>query len=557
MGERIEAWVTSSKATTFRRGQSLLAARAPSTLTVSGDVGMASSGALTCHPRAECRADGEVRLEAGVLPQYPLYYALPANGDRLVACSRLAPLASLLPDAAICARRLVSLLSWPSELDSESTAYAGIKRLRPCESIVAAGDAVRIDRVFPRVAGRYRVGRPRDFAMELREQLNAAVERSIGSSNRVAVFVSGGLDSSGVLALASSRAPRELCAISVQYAAPGDDRPYFAELERALTAETSVLSARDAGEWFRSSLCADAQPVVLGTTCLDMLQCATAIAWRADVSLSGVNGDRVCGGTLPYAQLARRGHLVDAVRGALGIRLPWRMSSRSRLRLVFGPLVPRWALPSIWWPARKQSHGPPPWMRGCAGELFLDIQETGASRSRSLPDTPDAWMVDLCTHDFLPDTADLGGQVASVTGCFPMDVFLDPEFVRFMLELDPQILSLGGEYRGLYRLAMKGTIPEKIRKRQDKARFEPAMAAAAAASGCLDELRDLASFEALASRGLVEPSLLRAGFNEWLAVVAQGERTWSLPPDARWQRMWALLAVEAFLREHGRGRELR
>jgi hypothetical protein len=104
---------------------------------------------------------------------------------------------------------------------------------------------------------------------------------------------------------------------------------------------------------------------------------------------------------------------------------------------------------------------------------------------------------------------------------------------------------------------MKGTIPEKIRKRQDKARFEPAMAAAAAASGCLDELRDLASFEALASRGLVEPSLLRAGFNEWLAVVAQGERTWSLPPDARWQRMWALLAVEAFLREHGRGRALR
>ena len=74
MGERIEAWDISSEATTFRRGQSLLAALAPSSLTVSGDVGIASSGALTCHPRAVCQADGELRLDAGVLPQYPLYY---------------------------------------------------------------------------------------------------------------------------------------------------------------------------------------------------------------------------------------------------------------------------------------------------------------------------------------------------------------------------------------------------------------------------------------------------------------------------------------------------
>jgi hypothetical protein len=166
-------------------------------------------------------------------------------------------------------------------------------------------------------------------------------------------------------------------------------------------------------------------------------------------------------------------------------------------------------------------------------------------------------MVYVCGGSALPDCADGGGQVASVTGCSPVDVFLDPDFVKFMLELDPQVLSYGDEYRGLYRLAMRNVLPETVRTRQNKARYEPGVAAAAAASGFMDELRDIASFEALADHQLVEPGKLRARFNEWLAVVAQGERTWKIPADSRFALMWALLSVEAFLREHGRGRDIR
>jgi hypothetical protein len=559
MRTRVDALVESTGARRVWRGNAMLAVWAPSILEGGSDVDLASSGRWASHPRARCVADGALRLDAGPLPQYPLYYTSDGRGELLVACSRLASLLALLPEVKLSTRRLVCLLSAPTDIDSDATAYQGVKRLRPCESVVADRNGVHVERVFPHIAGRYRRGRPQDLAAEFRHRLDAAVDTAVGASRRVAVLVSGGLDSSGVLSLAAARfsSDRALTAISVQYAAPGDDRPYFAEVVRALKVHAELRPARDAGLWFRQSLCADAQPVVLGTTCLDMLQCATASAWSADVTLSGVSGDRVSGGPLPYAQLARRGHILEAVRGALRVRVPWSMSASSRLReFVVGPLLPRWMLPSVWWPPRRRRCAPPEWMTRRSAEIFLEVEEASANRSRVLPDSPDAWMKDLCSHHMLPDMADLGGQVAAVTGCAPVDVFLNHELVRFVFELDPQILSYGDEYRGLYRLAMRGILPEKVRTRQSKARYEPAVAAAAAASNCMDELRGLATFEELGVRGLVEPAALRASFNEWLAVVALGERDYPLGADARFCQIWDLLTVEAFLREHGRGRQL-
>jgi hypothetical protein len=164
-------------------------------------------------------------------------------------------------------------------------------------------------------------------------------------------------------------------------------------------------------------------------------------------------------------------------------------------------------------------------------------------------------MEQLCTRDLLPEVADLAGQVAVATGCAPVDVFLDEDFVRFILELDPELLAYGNEHRGLYRLAMTGVLPEMIRTREDKASFEPAIAAAASAAGCEEELRDLASLRELEARGIVEAAHFRPMFRDFLAVIAHGERSYVLPIDAHVPRVWQLLSAEAFLREHGSGRE--
>ncbi|MDP9034835.1 MAG: asparagine synthase-related protein [Myxococcota bacterium] len=493
---------------------------------------------------------------AGPLPQYPFYYVRAPGDEYLLVSSRLETLANLFPDAPLDAERLVSLIEWTVHLDSSATVFRPFRRLRPCESISAGERGIWLERKVPRIATSYRRAASKDAAAELRFRLDAAVGRGIGDSKHVAVYTSGGLDSSGVLALATARCrgatPRELSALSVHYAAPGDDRGYLSELTDALGVVPLRLPAVAAGKWFSRSLCADGQPVVLSSTCFDLLLCSKASELGADAILTGVSGDRICGGLLPFAQLARRGHPLQAIALALRVRLPWSLSAWGRLRqLILSPLVP---VPLV--RLRRRRAGRAAWMTSLFWRLLARVREAARYSAGPLPDSPNEWMTELCERDMLPDVADLGGQVAALTGCAPFDVFLDYEFVRFMLELDPVLLSHGHQFRGLYRLAMGETLPRRLLDRQDKARFEPGIAAAALAAGAWEMLRDLSHLDALASLGLVDPSALRRPFNAWLAALRRGEREEIDPADERWQRMWQLVSVEAFVRERGQGRDL-
>ncbi|MGH7297445.1 MAG: asparagine synthase-related protein, partial [Polyangiaceae bacterium] len=133
---------------------------------------------------------------------------------------------------------------------------------------------------------------PQDLATGLREQLELAVRRTVGEARRVAVLVSGGLDSSGILAVALALQPgacesRQIEAIAEVCASPGDDRPHLATLERALDLAAVRVPARAASRWFERSLCADAQPQVFAAGCGEMLLWATGLARGADVALGG------------------------------------------------------------------------------------------------------------------------------------------------------------------------------------------------------------------------------------------------------------------------------
>jgi asparagine synthetase B (glutamine-hydrolysing) len=513
---------------------------------------------LRGHPSIRLEGEG-LRLIAGPLPDYPAYYVRGPEDEYMVICSRLAPLARLFPRATLNAQRLVYIIrssSPVSDPDPGSTVYSGLRRLRPCETLVATATGLRMERHLPPSAATYRHRTPEDLARELREQLDAAVGRAIGAAKRVAVFVSGGLDSSGVLALAAARSrgatPKELTALSAQFAAPGDDRPYFRELMDALGLEPVGRSARDAGKWFRHSLCSDGQPGPVSSTCLFMMLSAAAIECGADVALHGGLGDNILSGMVPFAQLARRGRPVAAIAAALRARVPWPTTPWGRVRsLVLSPLLPRRLFR---WKRHRAARAA--WMTSRATALLDRCLDAAERPARLLPDTPEAWMRALCEDQGQSDSADIAGQAFAVTGCAPIDVFTDLDFVTFIFQIDPVLLNYDGEYRGLYRIAMKGLLPERLRRRQDKGRFEPGIAEAALGANALDMLRDLSSLEALATRDLVDPGPLRPMFERWLAAVGRGERAEPDPADEYWEQMWQLLSVEVFLRDHGSGRSL-
>lgn len=514
-------------------------------------------GAAVAHQQQPA-VGGEVRLtpselavDAGRFPQYPLYYSTPPDHSFFAVCSQVAPLLGMVSSPPVEARRLVELIAWLPDPQSGGTAYAGIRRMRGGESILVSEAGVRATRSLPKAGQQYLRATPTELAEELRSQLLAAVVRAVGEARRVAVFVGGGLDSSGVLGLALARyrgAPVvELQALAEVWASPGDDRPHLAALEQAWGIEAVRLPASRAAPWFAPSLCLDAQPQSFPAACLELFLWSAAAARGVDVSLGGYGGDEVCGGDVSFASLVARGHPIEAVARALRLEMPWPVSPMHRLahwvaKPLVRPILPQRLHRSL----QRRRHTS--WMTRMFRDTLDELLALTPTRS---PNTPDERLAQLCQLPYFAELSTSWGQMASEVGSGPIDVFRDSEFVRFVAQIDPVTLSHGHTFRGLYRLAMKGVIPESVRTRPDKAFGQPAIAAAAMAADAVPLLRELSSLEQLRSLGLVDPTPLRPLFDAWIKAIFRGERLEPDPTDESWHVIWQLVSVEAFLRRHG------
>jgi hypothetical protein len=283
-------------------------------------------------------------------------------------------------------------------------------------------------------------------------------------------------------------------------------------------------------------------------TCLDMDLFAKATERGCDVILTGHAGDSVLGGRIDLAPLVRHGHPFRAIGDALAMAVPTRLTPWQRIghwiaAPLARPFVPRAVMTAAW---RRRVREP--WMT----PRFLQLLDAciEASYVSVPPRTPDEWMAGHCSSPFLADMASTWGQIASVTGAAPVDVLHDLEIVHFMAKVDPVLRLHGRMFRGLYRLALAGLVPDAVRLRADKAAGAPMLAEAVLGGDACGMLEDLSSLRGLAGLGLVEPAPFRPGFGDWLRAVRRGERTERDPSDERWHRVWQLLSVEAFVRQH-------
>ena len=102
------------------------------------------------------------------------------------------------------------------------------------------------------------------------------------------------------------------------------------------------------------------------------------------------------------------------------------------------------------------------------------------------------------------------GQFSTLTGIEQADPFLDEDLVRFVFSLPPSLLHAGGRNRGLLRMAMDGLVPDDVRYRFDKSRFEPAMLAMMRAAGGFQALAPLAEMRHTGRLGLVDPCAFKS-----------------------------------------------
>jgi asparagine synthase (glutamine-hydrolysing) len=500
----------------------------------------------------EIRIDATgMQITVGPLPQYPLFYFRAPEDSFVLASSRFEVVALACSERRLRLGRLASLTAWRPGRDLGTTIFEDVHRVRPCERVDARRDGVGARTRVPQVAGTYLRASPDEVAGELRRELSDAVARAIAPAKRVAVLVGGGLDSSGVLAMAARHrgaGARELDAIALGWPGPGDDRPHLDALCRDLGIVPVRLTPTDAAKWVLPSLCLDGLPDPLASTCLDALLCETARAQGADVVLSGTSGDAILGGAPPgFALLLRRGHPLRALWGAARLQRPWSMPLASRVRsLVIVPAL-RTLVPAPLRRLRRRRARGDAWTT----HEFRRLVEEGAvgwDGFDLLPDTPAGWFSLRCSSIDRATVTDLGGQVLSVTRCAPHDVYLDRRFVEFMSKVDPVLLHHGGTYRGLYRLAMRGLLPESVRTRTDKALFEPAIATAFLAAGALGPLRDLSSMREMAALGLVDPKAFRPEFDACASAIERGMLDESDETMGKFFKVWPFLSAEATVR---------
>ncbi len=447
------------------------------------------------------------------LGKKPLYLARTANGVAFGSDARsLFLVAGLQPELA---RESVAEYLFQRYVVSPRTMFAGIERLPPAHR--ASYDGVHLETSAYWQLEVPSTPEPLD-PRELRELLSRAVERRLMSDVPLGVLLSGGVDSTAVLALA-----RECMGVAPATFTIGFDDAVYDERPVARSSAEHfgsdhyevVVNGQDFLEalprlaWFRDEPIAEASEIPL-------LLLAEFAGRHVKVALTGDGGDEVFGGYPKYRADAvlrmggRPGALVvNAVLRAMSLQRSHRQLGRAaRSALIRDPLV-RWA---SWFRSievdQLEALLTPELAEGVsAASLAAPLARVLAPYSQ-LDAGRRMLLGDLFTY--LPDNmllrSDKVLMAASLEGRMPL---LDIDIVtRSSRSAARDRASLRGS-KHVVREAIGGLIPENV-LRQPKRGF-PVPLERFLVEGARAYLESLILSDRALSRDIFQPDRLRAG----------------------------------------------
>ena len=462
-----------------------------------------------------------------------------AFGLELVHLSQLGT--PLTPDTDAVSRWLVS-----GTLERSQTLFERVQRLPAGHALVFGGSS-------PWRIVEYWSPTPHEVFRhskdELRERTREAIVQAVRSRVRpgsTGILLSGGLDSGTVAAAARIANPDphafRLYSLCFPEEPSADESSYIADVRQRMGAPAGGI------DFLRGSAILDGLryieryrlPPAATTLFFNLPLLRVASADGSTVLLDGNGGDELFGCDIYLlADLIGRGRFRSA-RRLLGRvpELPVPFSSRMAARALwtFGirPSVPAAAVALA---RRLRQRKGPPLLRPEARRRYLDgfdpwgwTANDGprwwAEKAHRLTVAPD----ELGVFDFLRHKASMAG----LTAAHPL--LDDADLVEFSLRLPPESSFDPALSRPLERDAMKGLLPDSVRLRPDKTRFNAVLADAM--TGC---------------DWPVARQLLAEGLPEVAAYVDERflrERILSSPSrDMRWCfQIWRLVMVEVWLR---------
>ncbi len=441
----------------------------------------------------------------------PLYYAVDDDGLRLASETRLLSERSTISPAAVAA-----YLQWGA-CPEHRLLFSGIESLPAGHAMVIAGSGEReLWRYGP---ARRRFDSPNESAPRtLRALLETAVQEHLLADVPVASFLSGGIDSSILTALAAQKMERKLETFSVGFDVAGFDESAVAlevakrfgtQHERLLLSEEEVL---------RSVTEAVAHLDLPSVDAINTYIVSRAVARKGvKVALSGLGGDELFGGYPSFRDVPRLrwlGRLPRIVRKAIGGKrladLPNESDAaelaRWRRRFFTDEMLRRAGLPNE------------PTPLSCPVELPDDFARTSWAE-----------LTDYMSRMLLRDS-DQMSMAVSLELRVP---FLDHELVEYALGLPAAEKKRYGGTKGLLVEACRDLLPPAVYQRP-KAGFALPMKNWMAGP--------LAAF---VEEGLSETVLRELLPEKFVAEARADFRAGRL----HWTRLWSMVVLGHFVRQ--------
>ena len=253
--------------------------------------------------RAVGRAAHRLMLVRDRLGQKPLYYSADANG--LLFASEVKAMLACAPWLRAIdpgARARISSLGYAV---APTTIFKGVRKLPPASMLIWERSGSRVERYW-QLPGEVRNDlREAQWVEAIREGLRRAVREHMVSDVPIGAFLSGGIDSSAVVALMAQQSAEPINTYSIGYGGPGA-ASYYNELSfagavarRYGTNHREILVAPQVATLLPKLLWHVEEPISDSATVTTFLVAELA-AQSVKVILSGVGGDELFAGYRRY-----------------------------------------------------------------------------------------------------------------------------------------------------------------------------------------------------------------------------------------------------------------
>lgn len=343
--------------------------------------------------------------------------------------------------------------------------YRGVRKLPPAHVLVweADGGPAKVERYWSPIRPEADLDE-RGAVAELRRLLADAVGSHLESEVPLGAFLSGGVDSSAVVAEMARQGGRRVRTFSIGFDVDAyNEAPHAAEVARALGTEHTELIVRPDAD-------ALVERVVLGfdepfadSSALPTYLVSELARRHVTVALSGDGGDELFGGYTRYAEILTRRELPRWTRSALAPfarALPHAAYGRNRLLDLSRTREQRYATtvalpldPTEGGVGRRDLPGVEEAIDAPLRSLF------GTTRSRDL--VTQLTLVDMGSYlpgDILTKV-DRMSMAVSLEARVPL---LDHPLVEFAVSLPSHLKLRDGTGKWIFRRAVEGLVPPSV-----------------------------------------------------------------------------------------------